>query len=139
MRSRVLLTYVVAMADSSRFRFIRIGSDGSGAQTFNAPEPAVYTVPYFYAPPALRPACGAEGCFAWWGPDILRIADDGQLFAVSVENATVFNDELDRVLVYGSRLLEVHARSIYEQPYSYASDILLRPALGGGRTRAVRH
>ena len=131
-------TYVVAMGLSSQYSFLRIGSDGSGGQTWNAPRPAVHTLPPLNPKTAMNPACDAGGCFVWWGGSILRIADDGQNFAATVQPAAVERIAGSGLLIQGSRLLAIYARGIFEAPYAGVADIRVR-ATGGGKTRAVRH
>ena len=138
-------TYVVATYDSKPFprllRFRRIGSDGSGAYRFNEPALLSFAVDPGPLKPVITPACDATGCFVWWNDSILRIGDDGQTFGVSVETSNVATSagsaDKERILVSGSRLLSIHARSVFELPYSRATEIFVRPA-GGGKTRVVR-
>lgn len=132
-------TYVVAMALSSgQYSFLRIGADGSGGQTWNAPKPAVHTLPPVYPKTPMSPACDAGGCFVWWGGSLLRIADDGQNFATTVHPAAVERIAGSGLLIQGSRLLAIYARGIFEAPYAGVADIRVR-VTGGGKTRAVRH
>lgn len=130
-------TYVVVLSVPPRYRFFRIGADGSGAATWN-------DAPRFEWQPTGKwsvdaPVCGPSACFTVWGTNVLSLEDRGDSFAMRQ-----YTTDVDArahgtiVVVAGTRLLAIYSRSVDAAPYATASDTFVQVA-GAGKRRAAHH
>jgi hypothetical protein len=147
-------TYVAHTSSNDGFRFLRIGSDGSGGRSPSGPQADPVPLPGAGTFSYDRPACDASGC--WVGGTVrhaerqdtiaaLRYVDDGTQFTIrrqDVENVS-YSAVCDLVpspatIVNAGRPAFLFLPQRMEQPYSSVHRLMIAP-FAVPRGRAARH